>query len=81
VNHGCVEHTDILEAYKNIINPSLEYDVISQSDDSELAQRLSSTRCNCYLSTDILAELAPEVSTAKEAVTKVIQGIKNKSMI
>jgi hypothetical protein len=79
VNHGCAEHTDILETYKNVVDPSLEYEVISLSDRSELAQRLRSTRSNCYLSTDVLAQLAPEVSTAKEAVAEAIQGIKNES--
>ena len=81
VNHGCVEHTDILETYKNVVDPSLDYEVISKSDDSELAQKLRSTRSNCYLSTDILTQLSPEVSTAKEAVAKAIQGIKNSSTI
>ena len=81
VNHGCVEHTDILETYTNVVDPSLDYEVISKSDDSELAQKLRSTRSNCYLSTDILTQLAPEVSTAKEAVAKAIQGIKNSSTI
>ena len=81
VNHGCVEHTDILEAYKNIVDLSLEYEVISQSDRSELAQKLRSTRCNCYLSTDVLAQLAPEASTAKEAVTEAVQKLQNTSTI
>ena len=81
VNHGCVEHTDILETYTNVVDPSLDYEVISKSDDSELAQKLRSTRSNCYLSTDILTQLSPEVSTAKEAVAKAIQGIKNSSTI
>ena len=81
VNHGCVEHTDILEAYKNIVDLSLEYEVISQSDRSELAQKLRSTRCNCYLSTDVLAQLTPEASTAKEAVTEAVQKLQNTSTI
>ena len=73
VNHGCVEHSDVLEAYKEIVDPSLEYEVVDESDQSEFATRLRSSRSNCYLSTDRLAQLAPEVSEAKEAVTRIIK--------
>lgn len=77
VNHGCTEHTEILKAYKKIVDPSHKYELIGENDCSELAQKLRSSRCNCYLSTDVLAQLAPEVSTATEAVVKAIHGIKN----
>ena len=75
VNHGCVERTDVLEAYEEIVDPSLEYEVVDESDQSEFATRLRSSRSNnnCYLSTDRLAQLAPEVSEAKEAVTRIIK--------
>ena len=73
VNPGCVEHTEILEAYKEMVDPSLEYEVIDENDESELARRLRSTRCNCCLSTDLLRKLAPEVSDAKEAVHSIMK--------
>ena len=73
VNHGCIEHTQILEAYKQAVDPSIEYEVIDESDQSEFAQKLRASRSNCYLSTDRLAQLAPEVSTGKEAVIRMIE--------
>ena len=73
VNHGCVEHTQILEAYKQLIDPSIEYELIDESDRSEFAMKLRSSRSNCYLSTDCLAQLAPGVSTGKEAITRIIE--------
>ena len=73
VNHGCVEHKEILEAYKEVVDPSIEYELVDESDHSELAMKLRSTYSNCYLSTDLLAQLAPEVSEAKEAVTSIMK--------
>ena len=73
VNHGCVEHTQILEAYKQAVDPSIEYELIDENDHSEFAMKLRASRSNCYLSTDRLAELAPEVSTGKEAITRMIE--------
>jgi len=73
VNHGTVEHTQILEAYKQAVDPSIEYEVIDENDHSEFAMKLRATRSNCYLSTDRLAQLAPEVTTGKVAVTRIIE--------
>ena len=73
VNHGTVEHTQILEAYKQAVDPSLEYEVIDENDHSEFAMKLRASRSNCYLSTDRLAQLAPEVTTGKMAVTRIIE--------
>jgi len=73
VNHGFVKHTQILEAYKQAVDPSIEYEVIDESDQSEFAKKLRGSRSNCYLSTDRLAQLAPEVSTGKEAVIRMIE--------
>ena len=73
VNHGCVEHTQVLEAYKETVDPSLEYKVIADDDESEFVSKLRSSRSNCYLSTDLLDQLAPEVSEGKEAVLSIIR--------
>lgn len=75
VNPGCVEHTDILEAYKEAVDPSIKYELISEDEESELAKKLRSRRCNCYLSTDLLSQLDPDVVLleAKDAVTSVIK--------
>ena len=73
VNPGCVEYTQVLETYKSKVDSSIEYEVIDEGDESEFARKLRSSRSNCHLSTDLLRELAPEVSEAKEAVTDIIK--------
>ena len=77
VNHGCAEHADILDVYKRVVDPSHDYEVISDADKSDVAQRLRSSRSNCHLSTGTLAQLAPEVSSVQEAVKKAIHEMKN----
>ena len=73
VNPGCVEYTQVLETYKQEVDSSIEYEVIDEGDESEFARKLRSSRNNCHLSTDLLQELAPEVSEAKEALTNIIK--------
>ena len=73
VNPGCVEYTQVLETYKLEVDSSIEYEVIDEGDESEFARKLRSSRSNCHLGTDLLHELAPEVSEAKEAVTNIIK--------
>ena len=68
-----MEHTDILEAYKKEIDPSHTFELIANSDKSNLADKLRSSRCNCYLGTDRLASLTHGVSPAKDAVKKAIE--------
>ena len=73
VNPGCVEYTQVLETCKQVVDSSIEYEVIDDGDESEFARKLRSSRSNCHLSTDLLCQLAPEVSEAKEAVTNIIK--------
>ena len=73
MNPGCVEYAQVLETYKSEVDSSIEYEVIDEDDESEFARKLRSSRSNCHLSTDLLCELAPEVSEAKEAVTNIIK--------
>ena len=47
VNHGCVEHTQILEAYKEAVDPTIDYELIDENDQSEFATKLRSSRSNC----------------------------------
>ena len=73
VNPGCVEYSQVLETYKKEVDSSIEYEVIDEGDESEFAKKLRSSHSNCHLSTDLLHQLAPEVSEAKEAVTNIIK--------
>ena len=73
VNPGCAEYSQVLETYKKEVDSSIEYEVIDEGDESEFAKKLRSSHSNCHLSKDLLHELAPEVSEAKEAVTNIIK--------
>ena len=73
VNPGCVEYAQVLETYKSEVDSSIEYEVIDEDDESEFARKLQSSHSNCHLSTDLLHELAPEVSEAEKAVTNIIK--------
>lgn len=79
VNPSCVEYTQVLETYKSEVDSSIEYEVIDEGDESEFARKVRSSHSSCHLSTDILHDLAPEVSEAKEAVTNIIKKCKTES--
>ena len=73
VNPGSIEHTDVLIPYKEMIDPSLDYQLLSLDDSSDFGRGLRSKRSNCYLSTDVLEKLAPGVTPGKEAIIKAIR--------
>ncbi|MBU0761968.1 MAG: sugar nucleotide-binding protein [Candidatus Altiarchaeota archaeon] len=54
VNPGPMTHKEILELYREIINPSFEYELISVE---ELAKDLAAERSNCVLNTQKLSKI------------------------
>ncbi len=72
VNHGIIEHEDILSDYIKYVDPSHTFELMRLDDSSELAKTLKKTRCNCHLDSTILSELCPQVSNAKDAVRAAI---------
>ncbi len=73
VNHGTIEHEDILSDYIKYVDPSHTYELMKLENSSELVNILKKKRCNCHLDTTVLSELCPQVSNAKEAVHKAIK--------
>lgn len=73
VNHGSIEHVDILSDYVQYVDPSHTYELVGMDHSSEFAKALKKKRSNCYLDTKVLGELCPEVSSAKEAVRTALK--------
>lgn len=77
VNLGPIEHKEILSEYVQQIDPSHDYELIDMKDPGDFARNLKKKRSNCYLATDVLAKLCPQVSSAKESVSKAIKEMAN----
>lgn len=78
VNHGSIEHQDILSEYVKYVDPSHTYELVNIDNSGEFAKGLMKKRSNCYLDTKVLAELCPQVSSSKEAVRTAIKEIAEK---
>lgn len=64
-NPGAISHAEILDMYKEIVNPNFEYEVM---DLEELKKYTSGRRSNNYLETDLLQQLYPDIKKIHEAV-------------
>lgn len=73
-NHGLISHNEILELYKEIIDPTFTWKNFTMEEQNKI---LSSKRSNNYLDTDLLKELSPDVLHIKEAVRWCLQNWKN----
>ena len=74
-NPGVIEHNEILSMYKEIIDPTFEWKNFSLEEQDKI---LASGRSNNHLSTELLEKLYPNVLPIKEAVRKVLEGMKDK---
>jgi 3,5-epimerase/4-reductase len=72
-NPGLVSHNEILEMYKEIVDPDFTWKNFSQEEQLKI---LAADRSNNCLDTKRLQELCPEVSPIKEAVRKSLVSIK-----
>ena len=73
VNHGSIEHSQILSDYEKYVDPSHSYELVRIDDPSDFARGLRKKRSNCFLDTTILAKLCPEVSSSKDAVAATMK--------
>jgi dTDP-glucose 4,6-dehydratase len=64
-NPGLISHNEILEMYKEIVDPSFTWKNFSQEEQSKI---LTSERSNNFLDTNKLKSLFPEVRNIKDAV-------------
>jgi 3,5-epimerase/4-reductase len=70
VNPGVISHNQVLEMYKEYVNPSFQWKNFTIEEQAEI---LSSKRSNNYLDTTLLESLFPEIKNIKEAVREIMQ--------
>jgi dTDP-4-dehydrorhamnose reductase len=73
-NPGLISHNEILEMYKEIINPSFEWENFTIEEQNTI---LLSKRSNNYLDTNKLENLYPNVKHIKESVRDILIKMKN----
>lgn len=74
-NPGVISHNEILEMYKNIVDPSFTWKNFSIEDQKKI---LAADRSNNHLDTTLLESLYPNVLGIHESVKNVIISIKQK---
>lgn len=78
VNPGTIKHSEIMELYKKIINPSHQYKLISIE---ELYQKglAKAERSNCFLNTDKLQKEGIVLKPIKERIVEIMEEYKENS--
>jgi 3,5-epimerase/4-reductase len=69
-NPGLVSHNEILEMYKEIVDPNFTWNNFSVEEQNAI---LLSKRSNIQLSTDKLYSLYPDIPDIKSSVEKCIK--------
>lgn len=69
-NPGLISHNEILEIYKEIVDPTFEWKNFSQEEQLKI---LDADRSNNYLDTTRLQTLYPNVKTIRESVLEVLK--------
>ena len=72
-NPGLISHNEILDMYKEIIDPNFTYKNFSIEEQSKI---LAAGRSNNYLDTSKLEKMYPEVNNIKYAVKNVLLNMK-----
>jgi 3,5-epimerase/4-reductase len=73
-NPGLISHNEILEMYKEIVDPSFTWKNFSVEEQAKI---LAADRSNNCLNTSKLKEMFPEVKHIKDSVRDVLERIKN----
>jgi dTDP-glucose 4,6-dehydratase len=68
-NPGLISHNEILDMYKEIVDPDFVYENFSADDQRKI---LACDRSNNYLDTSLLQKLYPNVHNIKDAVKKCL---------
>lgn len=76
-NPGLISHNEILDMYKEIINPDFTYKNFTIDEQNEI---LAAGRSNNFLDTSKLEKLYPKVNNIKDAVRKVLINMKSKKL-
>jgi 3,5-epimerase/4-reductase len=70
VNPGVISHNEILDMYKEIVDPNFTWDNFTIEEQNEI---LKSKRSNNHLDTTLLEELYPTVKNVHESVKECLQ--------
>ena len=68
-NPGLISHNEILEMYKEIVDPTFEWENFNHEEQRMI---LKSDRSNNYMDTTVLKSLFPHISNIKEAIKKCL---------
>ena len=68
-NPGLISHNEILEMYKEIVDPSFEWKTFSQEEQRKI---LAADRSNNFLDTSILEKLYPDIQNIKDSIKKCL---------
>ncbi|MBU0727205.1 sugar nucleotide-binding protein [Patescibacteria group bacterium] len=74
-NIGAMNHEEIMTMYKEIVDPSLEINIMSKEQEEELCKR----RSNCVLSTDKRENLGVHMPPLKESLRRILKDYKQKT--
>lgn len=75
-NPGLISHNEILEMYREIINPDFTWENFSQEDQLKI---LAADRSNNELSTDKIQDLYPSIRPIEQAVRETLINMANKN--
>lgn len=73
-NPGLISHNEILQMYKEIIDPNFVFENFSEHEQSKI---LEAGRSNNYLDTIKLQQMYPQVNNIKDAVRNILIKMKN----
>ena len=73
-NPGLISHNEILEMYKEIVDPNFEWENFTQEEQRQI---LKADRSNNYIDTTKLESMYPDVMNIKDAVKKCLIVYKN----
>jgi 3,5-epimerase/4-reductase len=76
-NPGVIDHEEILEMYKEIVDPDFEYELMSLD---ELEKVTKAGRSNCGLCTDKMEKYGVEMRPIREALRDVLEQYKENSV-
>ena len=72
-NPGLISHNEILEMYKEVVDPEFEWKNFSQEEQAKI---LAADRSNNFLDTSKLQSLFPNVKNIKESVREMLEQYK-----
>ena len=72
-NPGLISHNEILQMFKEIVDPSFEWKNFSQDEQRKI---LAADRSNNYLNTEKLQSMFPNVKNIKDSIRDILQEYK-----